>query len=77
MQNPNFSLIMDLSFFFHNHLLLHLQVSVSLVQSSDPPENHDELIELVACPETGFLHLFSQHQLQVKIIVWFHENILE
>ena len=51
--------------FFHVHLLLHLQVSVSLVQSGDPPENH-ELIELVACPETGFVHLFSQHQLQVK-----------
>ncbi|KAK9281423.1 hypothetical protein L1049_004325 [Liquidambar formosana] len=41
-----------------------MQVSVSLMESGDPPESHDELIELVACPETGFLHLFSQHQLQ-------------
>ncbi|XP_059456624.1 nuclear pore complex protein NUP107 isoform X1 [Corylus avellana] len=41
-----------------------MQVSVSLMESSDPPESHDELIELVACPETGFLHLFSQQQLQ-------------
>lgn len=41
-----------------------MQVSVSLMESGDPPENHDELIELVASPETGFLHLFSQNQLQ-------------
>lgn len=46
--------------------LSHLQVSVSLMESGDPPESHDELIELVACPETGFLHLFSQQQLQVS-----------
>ncbi|CAL5381220.1 unnamed protein product [Camellia sinensis] len=36
-----------------------MQVSVSLVESGNPPESHDELIELVASPETGFLHLFS------------------
>ncbi|CAL5379236.1 unnamed protein product [Camellia sinensis] len=41
-----------------------MQVSVSLVESGNPPERHDELIELVASPETGFLHLFSQQQLQ-------------
>ncbi|WCJ39372.1 hypothetical protein M5689_020364 [Euphorbia peplus] len=41
-----------------------MQVSVSLTESGNPPENHDELIELVACPETGFIHLFSQQQLQ-------------
>lgn len=41
-----------------------MQVSVSLMESGDPPENHDELIELVACPETGFFHLFSRQQLQ-------------
>nr|CAN60341.1 hypothetical protein VITISV_031320 [Vitis vinifera] len=45
-----------------------MQVSVSLVQSGDPPENH-ELIELVACPETGFVHLFSQHQLQEFLLL--------
>ncbi|KDP40670.1 hypothetical protein JCGZ_24669 [Jatropha curcas] len=41
-----------------------MQVSVSLMESGNPPEKHDELIELVACPDTGFLHLFSQQQLQ-------------
>lgn len=43
-----------------------MQVSVSLVELNEVPERHDELIELVACPETGFLYLFSQHQLQVN-----------
>ncbi|KAM7476110.1 hypothetical protein LguiB_023353 [Lonicera macranthoides] len=41
-----------------------MQVSVSLMESGNPPESHDELVELIACSETGFLHLFSQHQLQ-------------
>ncbi|KAK9756015.1 hypothetical protein RND81_01G067200 [Saponaria officinalis] len=41
-----------------------MQASVSLVELGEVPERHDELIELVACPETGFLHLFSQQQLQ-------------
>ncbi|KAL5805261.1 hypothetical protein ACOSQ3_032061 [Xanthoceras sorbifolium] len=41
-----------------------MQVSVSLVESGSQMESHDELIELVACTETGFLHLFSQQQLQ-------------
>jgi nuclear pore complex protein Nup107 len=36
------------------------------MESGNAPESHDELIELVACPETGFLHLFSQQQLQVS-----------
>ncbi|GMP40751.1 hypothetical protein CsSME_00011079 [Camellia sinensis var. sinensis] len=38
---------------------LFLDISVSLVESGNPPESHDELIELVASPETGFLHLFG------------------
>ncbi|KAF3451998.1 hypothetical protein FNV43_RR08094 [Rhamnella rubrinervis] len=41
-----------------------MQVSVSLVESGILPHDHDELIELVASSETGFLHLFSQQQLQ-------------
>ncbi|XP_059287658.1 nuclear pore complex protein NUP107 isoform X1 [Lycium ferocissimum] len=41
-----------------------MQVSVSLVESGNPPNNHDEFINLVTNPETGFLGLFSQHQLQ-------------
>ncbi|XP_010261755.1 PREDICTED: nuclear pore complex protein NUP107 isoform X1 [Nelumbo nucifera] len=41
-----------------------MQVSVSLVESGETPEDHDELIELVAHPEFGLLQLFSQHQLQ-------------
>lgn len=43
-----------------------IQVSVSLVELNEVPERYDELIELVACPETGFLYLFSQQQLQVN-----------
>jgi len=46
--------------------LNHLQVSVCLMESGNPPEDHDELIELVASDETGFLSLFSQLQLQVS-----------
>ncbi|GMP40675.1 hypothetical protein CsSME_00011027 [Camellia sinensis var. sinensis] len=46
-----------------------MQVSVSLVESDNPPESHDELIELVALPETGFLHLFSQQQLQEFLLL--------
>ncbi|PON43586.1 Nuclear pore protein [Parasponia andersonii] len=45
-------------------ILRSMQVSVSLMESGVVPESHDELIELVASPETGFLHLFSQQQLQ-------------
>ncbi|KAG8388433.1 hypothetical protein BUALT_Bualt02G0125400 [Buddleja alternifolia] len=45
-----------------------MQVSVSLMESGYPPERHHELIELVTSPETDFLHLFSQHQLQVSIL---------
>ncbi|KAJ4958550.1 hypothetical protein NE237_025661 [Protea cynaroides] len=41
-----------------------MQVSISLVEAHDPPENHDELVELVACPDSGWLHLFSRQQLQ-------------
>uniref|UniRef100_A0A2P2K3Y0 Uncharacterized protein n=1 Tax=Rhizophora mucronata TaxID=61149 RepID=A0A2P2K3Y0_RHIMU len=41
-----------------------MQVSVSLMESGNEPECHDELIDLVNCLETGFLHLFSQPQLQ-------------
>lgn len=46
--------------------LILLQVSISLAELGNQTENHDELIELVACSETGFLHLFSQQQLQVS-----------
>ncbi|CAL5379462.1 unnamed protein product [Camellia sinensis] len=46
-----------------------MQVSVSLVESGNPLESHDELIELVASPETGFLHLFSQQQLQEFLLL--------
>ncbi|XP_010552251.1 PREDICTED: nuclear pore complex protein NUP107 [Tarenaya hassleriana] len=45
-------------------ILRSMQVSVSLVETGNPPEDHDKLIELVASEETGFLHLFSQQQLQ-------------
>lgn len=38
------------------------------MESGNLPKDHDELIELVACPESMFLYLFSQQQLQVKII---------
>ncbi|KAJ8755759.1 hypothetical protein K2173_024303 [Erythroxylum novogranatense] len=41
-----------------------MQVTVSLAEMGNPPEDHDELIEVISCPETGFLHLFSQQQLQ-------------
>ncbi|CAL5379504.1 unnamed protein product [Camellia sinensis] len=41
-----------------------MQISVSLGESGNPHESHDELIELVTLPETGFRHLFSQQQLQ-------------
>ncbi|CAL5379590.1 unnamed protein product [Camellia sinensis] len=52
-----------------------MQISVSLVESGNPHESHDELIELVALPETGFRHLFSQHQLQRIFII--RERILD
>ncbi|CAH9076937.1 unnamed protein product [Cuscuta europaea] len=41
-----------------------MQVSASLMESGKPPKNHDGLIDLVTNLETGYLHLFSQHQLQ-------------
>ncbi|GMH17570.1 hypothetical protein Nepgr_019411 [Nepenthes gracilis] len=41
-----------------------MQVSVSMAESGELPETHDGLIELVACPESGFMHLFSRQQLQ-------------
>lgn len=41
-----------------------MQVSVSLAESGNPPNNHEELINLVTDPEIGFLRLFSQNQLQ-------------
>ncbi|XP_075087245.1 nuclear pore complex protein NUP107 isoform X1 [Nicotiana tabacum] len=41
-----------------------MQVCVSLVGSGNPPNSHDELINLVTNPETGFIRLFSQRQLQ-------------
>ncbi|KAL7204931.1 hypothetical protein ACSBR2_017950 [Camellia fascicularis] len=50
-------------------ILRSMQISVSLVESGNPHESHDELIELVALPETGFLHLFSQEQLQEFLLL--------
>ncbi|XP_021742907.1 nuclear pore complex protein NUP107-like [Chenopodium quinoa] len=45
-------------------LILHcMQVFVSLVELFKVPDRLVELIELVACPKSGYLHLFSQ-QLQ-------------
>lgn len=41
-----------------------MQVCISLVELGEPPKSHDDLIELVACPESGLLPLFSQQQLQ-------------
>ncbi|XP_022715316.1 nuclear pore complex protein NUP107-like [Durio zibethinus] len=41
-----------------------MQVSASLMESGNPHESHDQLIELVSSLETGFIHLFSQQQLQ-------------
>lgn len=41
-----------------------MQVSLSLIELGIAPKSHDQLIELVACPEAGFLHLFSHQQLQ-------------
>ncbi|URD83218.1 Trypsin [Musa troglodytarum] len=41
-----------------------MQVSVSLAETHDLKDHHNELIELVASDEYGILHLFSQHQLQ-------------
>lgn len=49
-----------------SYLLYFFQVSVSLMESGNPPESHDDLIELVSSPETGFLCLFSQKQMQVR-----------
>ncbi|XP_010111983.2 nuclear pore complex protein NUP107 [Morus notabilis] len=45
-------------------ILRSMQVSVSLMESGVTPEIHDDLIELVGSPETGYFHLFSQQQLQ-------------
>lgn len=39
------------------------------MESGNLPEGHDDFIELVSCPETRFLCLFSQQQLQVKMII--------
>lgn len=45
-----------------------MQVSVSLMECGYPPEDHEELVELVASPESGILHLFSQQQLQEYLL---------
>lgn len=50
------------------YLLWPLQVSVSLMEFGNPPESHDDLIQLVSSPETEFLHLFSQKQIEVRKI---------
>ncbi|XP_077236432.1 nuclear pore complex protein isoform X2 [Tasmannia lanceolata] len=41
-----------------------MQVSLSLASSGDSSNIHNELIEIVASPESGLIHLFSQRQLQ-------------
>ncbi|KAJ1401092.1 Nuclear pore protein [Sesbania bispinosa] len=46
-----------------------MQVSVSLMGSGVLPDCHDTLIELVGSPETHFLHLFSQQQLQEFLLL--------
>ncbi|KAH1205809.1 Nuclear pore complex protein NUP107 [Glycine max] len=42
-------------------------IFVSLMGSGVLPDYHDTLIELVGNPETDFLHLFSQQQLQARL----------
>ncbi|XP_027335081.1 nuclear pore complex protein NUP107 isoform X1 [Abrus precatorius] len=49
-------------------ILRSMQVSVSLMGSGVLPDCHDTLIELVGSPETDFLHLFSQQQLQELLL---------
>ncbi|KAJ1407061.1 Nuclear pore protein [Sesbania bispinosa] len=46
-----------------------MQVSVSLMGSGVLPDCYDTLIELVGSPETHFLHLFSQQQLQEFLLL--------
>jgi hypothetical protein len=53
--------------------LPNLQVSVSLMGSGVQPDSHDNLIELVGSPETCFLDLFSQQQLQARY--YFFSNV--
>ncbi|KAG4940946.1 hypothetical protein JHK82_044625 [Glycine max] len=48
-------------------ILYCMQVFVSLMGSGVLPDYHDTLIELVGNPETDFLHLFSQQQLQARL----------
>ncbi|KAL2516484.1 Nuclear pore complex protein [Forsythia ovata] len=54
-----------------------MQVSVSLMESDNLPESHHEFIELTTSPETDFLHLFSQHQLQEFLLFEREYSILE
>lgn len=49
-------------------------MSVSLLESGNPPERHHELIEMVTSPETDFLHLFSRDQLQVS---FHHQSVFK
>lgn len=58
---------MEFSEFYYFKLLSYQQVSVSLMGSGVLPDCHDTLIELVGSPETDFLHLFSQQQLQARL----------
>uniref|UniRef100_A0A1D1YQA4 Nuclear pore complex protein n=2 Tax=Anthurium amnicola TaxID=1678845 RepID=A0A1D1YQA4_9ARAE len=41
-----------------------MQVSLSLTDSGDSSDHHNDLVELVASSQSGMLNLFSQHQLQ-------------
>lgn len=42
--------------------------------SGDQPDSHDNLIELVGSPETRFLDLFSQQQLQARYYFFFSKK---
>jgi len=62
-----FKKIFSLEFSDIYYVLSYLQVFVSLMGSGVLPDYHDTLIELVGNPETDFLHLFSQQQLQARL----------
>lgn len=59
------------------HILTPWQVSVSLMESGNPFESHDQLIELVSSSETGFINLFSQQQLQVSGYLFISQVVKE
>ncbi|KAL6491760.1 hypothetical protein OROGR_034125 [Orobanche gracilis] len=54
-----------------------MQVSVPLMESGCRQERHYELIELASSPETDFLRLFSQNQLQELLLFERNYSIYE